>query len=169
MWFHSGRRKWTKRIWKPLDWQMEAMMELFTTGSTEHATKAGQELHDKLPETSKVFADREFKQSQFPFFCDIDNPTRHDDWDAMKFHHIYRDPWERKLPEQKFMGCTVNSFDYPGLQVWVETVASSPGPSYDITPTSFAENIDGVRIEENNDADTNLNSNLEELNKRSPF
>ncbi|CEJ80981.1 hypothetical protein VHEMI01136 [[Torrubiella] hemipterigena] len=105
--------------------------------------------------------DHEHKDSQFPFSCDINNPTRHDDWDAMKYHHIYRDLWERKLPQEKFIGCTRNSFDYLELQAWAESIINHPGPSYDVIPTSFEENPYGVKVKKSRDA-ADQNSDHEE-------
>lgn len=60
--------------------------------------------------------------SKFPFFCDIDNLERHDEWDAMAIHNIYRDPWERKLPDEKIVPGAINTFDYPEQGVLVSKV-----------------------------------------------
>ncbi|KAG6018355.1 hypothetical protein E4U43_002754 [Claviceps pusilla] len=55
--------------------------------------------------------------SPFPLCADEDNAYRYDPYDAMKYHNIYRDIWERKLPEEKdWDQIRQNTFDYPELK-----------------------------------------------------
>ncbi|KAK3185697.1 hypothetical protein K4F52_005562 [Lecanicillium sp. MT-2017a] len=121
VWFHSGRRAWTHRIWKLLDWQFDAIASFFL-----HGPEPADPLFDALPDKPAPRTSREepssLRMSKFPFFCDIDNFVRHDDWDAMAFHNIYRDPWERKLPDEKRERCVVNTFDYPEEGVLVSKI-----------------------------------------------
>lgn len=37
----------------------------------------------------------------FPILATRENLHRHDAWDAIALHNIYRDPWERKFPQTK--------------------------------------------------------------------
>lgn len=55
-------------------------------------------------------------KSEFPYFCDIDNPVRHDTYDAMAYHNIYRDKWERDLSKDKSSFRPRNEFDYPEIR-----------------------------------------------------
>lgn len=49
-----------------------------------------------------------------PLSCERTSTLRVDEWDAMAIEHIYRDPWERKVPEEKdYSTIRYNSFDYP--------------------------------------------------------
>lgn len=34
-----------------------------------------------------------------PLSCERTSHLRVDEWDAIAIEHIYRDPWERKVPE----------------------------------------------------------------------
>ncbi|KAK3186429.1 hypothetical protein K4F52_004730 [Lecanicillium sp. MT-2017a] len=72
-------------------------------------------------------------KSTFPFFCDVDNFERHDDFDAMAYHHIYRDPWERRLPPEKVERCSQRTFDYPERAPIIEAAMYYPGPSYSVS------------------------------------
>ncbi|KAJ4145131.1 hypothetical protein LMH87_003990 [Akanthomyces muscarius] len=87
VWLHSGRKGWTKRIWKPLDWQLRAMAKIFSGSSSEavivETVNRGQELPPRLLEEMN-----EYWKLTFPFFCDVDNPERHDDYDAMAYYNI---------------------------------------------------------------------------------
>lgn len=57
----------------------------------------------------------------FPLFGDEKNTYRFDHYDAMAWHNIYRDPWERELPPEKnWDEIRRNTFDYP------ETLAHFP-------------------------------------------
>jgi hypothetical protein len=40
-------------------------------------------------------------ESPFPILPSQHNRHRHDPWDAIALHHIFRDPWERKVPPTK--------------------------------------------------------------------
>ncbi|OAQ96772.1 hypothetical protein LLEC1_00647 [Akanthomyces lecanii] len=132
VWLHSGRKGWTKRIWKPLDWQLRAMANFFSGSSADtivaEIANREQELPPRLLEEMN-----ENWRLIFPFFCDVDNPDRHDDYDAMAYHNIYRDPWERQLPPENPQPCTQNTFDYPELQAVMEAIMFYPGP--DTIPT----------------------------------
>ncbi|KAI0472892.1 hypothetical protein GGR56DRAFT_652352 [Xylariaceae sp. FL0804] len=56
---------------------------------------------------------------------------RTDAWDALAIHHIFRDPWERKLPAEKnYSGIRYNTWDYPETEALHEAV--SYGPAYDM-------------------------------------
>ena len=72
---------------------------------------------------------------KFPFFCDIDNPYRHDDWDALAYHNIYRDLWERQIPLEKPERCVIDTFDYPDHGVMVREIMkmAEEGPKYRAT------------------------------------
>jgi hypothetical protein len=53
-------------------------------------------------------------KSPFPLFSDEKNTYRFDDYDAMAWHNIYRDRWERDLPPEKnWNEIRRNTFDYP--------------------------------------------------------
>jgi hypothetical protein len=49
-----------------------------------------------------------------PLSCERSSRLRFDEWDAMALEHIYRDPWERKVSEEKdYSAIRYNDFDYP--------------------------------------------------------
>lgn len=56
--------------------------------------------------------------SLFPVQASSENRHRHDPWDAIALHHIYRDPWERKYePTKPLDERDVRSVgDYPELE-----------------------------------------------------
>jgi hypothetical protein len=56
--------------------------------------------------------------SPFPILASDRNRHRHDPWDAIALHHIFRDPWERKFPLTKpeDTRCVVSTGDYPELE-----------------------------------------------------
>ncbi len=58
----------------------------------------------------------------FPLLVTDDNFRRHDPWDAIALHHIFRDPWERKVTPTKPPERDVRSTgDYPELEaMWTE-------------------------------------------------
>lgn len=37
--------------------------------------------------------------SPFPMFATMQNVHLYDSWDALARHHVYRSPWDRKLPD----------------------------------------------------------------------
>jgi hypothetical protein len=76
IYFHSGRKDTIFRVWRLLDSQVESISQFLLS---EHGT---------LP-------------SPFPMFATDDNLHPHDPWYAIARHHIYRDPWERKVPPVK--------------------------------------------------------------------
>lgn len=52
---------------------------------------------------------------------------RYDGYDAMAYHNIYRDPWERKLPSEKnYSAVRMNTLDYPELQSTFDEVTQGP-------------------------------------------
>ncbi len=97
------------------------MAKIFSGSSSEaviaETVSREQELPPRLLEEMN-----EYWKLTFPFFCDVDNPERHDDYDAMAYYNIYRDPWERQLPPTKPEMCTQNTFDYPELQSVMEAI-----------------------------------------------
>lgn len=74
-----------------------------------------------------------FWKSGFPFFCDIDNHERHDSWDAMARHYIYRDAWERHVPDEKPPPRVQDCFNYPEDQALMEAVMYYPVPESGIS------------------------------------
>lgn len=81
MYLHSGRDGVTKRVWKILDDQETALFEFL-----------GSEVPGNIP-------------CPLPLPCEKTNLMRHDPWDAMALHHIYRDPWERtETPRKDYDG-----------------------------------------------------------------
>lgn len=108
-------------------------MAKFFSGSSAAAIAAESEKREKeIP--SRLLANMsEHWKSTFPFFCDVDNLERHDDYDAVAYHNIYRDPWERRLPPTKQQSCTQNTFDYPEFQDVMEAIMFYPVP--DTVPT----------------------------------
>ncbi|KAG5980139.1 hypothetical protein E4U55_004362 [Claviceps digitariae] len=98
VYLHSNRMDWTYRVWSLLDTQFQQLME-FLKGD---------------PGTIA---------SPFPLCADEDNEHRYDPYDAMKEHNIYRDVWERKLPEEKdWSRIRHNTFDYPELKAMFRAV-----------------------------------------------
>ncbi|KID84609.1 hypothetical protein MGU_08129 [Metarhizium guizhouense ARSEF 977] len=92
VYIHSGRVLWTVRIWRPLETQFQQMIDFFKGG----------------PSAAKC---------PFPLYADEKVRHRYDSYDAMKWHNIYRDPWERVLPPRKNLeAIRMNTFDYPELQ-----------------------------------------------------
>ncbi|TQW07411.1 hypothetical protein IF2G_04572 [Cordyceps javanica] len=51
---------------------------------------------------------------------------RHDDWDAMLEHNIYKDRWERTLPFEKPDEGPLDTFNYPELQSLADAVMYAP-------------------------------------------
>lgn len=77
--------------------------------------------------------------SPFPLCADEDNAYRYDPYDAMKYHNIYRDIWERKLPKKKdWHHIRRNTFDYPELKGMFRAVSGSKA-----IPTSRPEHEEG--------------------------
>jgi len=73
--------------------------------------------------------------SPFPLCADEDNAYRYDEYDAMKYHHIYRDPWERVLPDTKDWSLVRrNTFDYPELKAMFRAVVGALRPSTSDNP-----------------------------------
>ncbi|KAK4173891.1 hypothetical protein QBC36DRAFT_50336 [Triangularia setosa] len=78
IYFHSGRVKGTFRIWKLLDSQFDGLVSFL--------------MSDDVTPRPPI---------SFPILASRDNGHRHDPWDAIALHNIYRDPWERKFPDTK--------------------------------------------------------------------
>ncbi|KAB5578811.1 hypothetical protein GE09DRAFT_1091117, partial [Coniochaeta sp. 2T2.1] len=76
VYFHSGRKRTTFRIWRLLDSQLSDLVEFLTS---------------EEPPPSPPF----------PILASDHNLHRYDPWDAIAQHHIFRDPWERKIPTTK--------------------------------------------------------------------
>lgn len=94
VYLHSAGGEETVRVWKLLDHQMEALLRF---------------LKDE-----NVTSNREQVQCPLPLSCERTSTLRVDEWDAMAIEHIYRDPWERKVPEEKdYDTIRYNTFDYP--------------------------------------------------------
>lgn len=65
--------------------------------------------------------------SPFPLYADEKNTYRFDAWDAMAWHHVYRDRWEREIaPTKNFNEVRRNSFDYPELRGFIEAMNGLP-------------------------------------------
>ncbi|KAK1764664.1 hypothetical protein QBC33DRAFT_546773 [Phialemonium atrogriseum] len=106
VYFHSGRRRQTHRVWLLLEPQLESLISFL------------------LDESGRV-------ESPLPIFVDEKSRKRFDAWDAMAFHHIFRDRWERSIPDIKDeSSIRYNTGDYPELQDVFDKLAA--GPSYDV-------------------------------------
>lgn len=91
---HSGWRNETVRVWKLLDHQMEALLGFL--------------------KAENVSRDSTQVSCPLPLSCERTSTLRVDEWDAMAVEHIYRDPWERKVSEEKnYDTIRYNTFDYP--------------------------------------------------------
>lgn len=91
---HSGWRNETVRVWKLLDHQREALLGFL--------------------KAENVSRDSTQVSCPLPLSCEWTSTLRVDEWDAMAIEHIYRDPWERKVPEEKnYDTIRYNTFDYP--------------------------------------------------------
>lgn len=94
----------------------------------------------------------------FPFFCDVDNVVRHDEYDAMAYKHIYRDPWERSLPPHPPPGDRpLDTFNYPELQGFVDAIMYAPDPRHGTGAT--ATHVPGEKrrrssVDDDDDDDT---------------
>ncbi|KAI0127950.1 hypothetical protein BJ170DRAFT_396129 [Xylariales sp. AK1849] len=106
VYLHSGRAWQISRIWKLTDDQMTKMISFLTSESPT------------------------VTESPLPLESDNVN-WRTDDWDAWFIHHIFRDRWERKVPEKKDVSnVRWNTGDYPELNKMFDAVNS--GPSHDV-------------------------------------
>ncbi|KAK3290881.1 uncharacterized protein B0H64DRAFT_49151 [Chaetomium fimeti] len=75
IYFHSGRQQTTFRVWRLLDDQFTDLVDFL--------------LADNPP------------KPPFPILASQANRHRHDPWDAIALHHVFRDPWERRFPSTK--------------------------------------------------------------------
>lgn len=66
-------------------------------------------------------------KSEFPYFCDIDNPVRYDSHPAMSYYNIYRDIWERDLSTDQTSYDPRNEFDYPEARVLLNVLLNASG------------------------------------------
>lgn len=66
-------------------------------------------------------------KSEFPYFCDIDNPVRHDSHSAMSHYNIYRDKWERDLSTDRTSEAPRNEFDYPEARGFFNVLLNASG------------------------------------------
>lgn len=113
------------RVWKPLDWQFTSLTEFLLKGPEKEQFKEVNEYEKTLPaELKKRF--RDTWKSEFPFFCDIDNRQRHDGYDAMAYHNIYRDIWERDLAFDGSRFGPRSGFDYPDVEEMFAAVIKDP-------------------------------------------
>ena len=97
VYLHPGRKRTTMRIWILLDRQLDALTAFLLADPPPLAT------------------------SPLPILAGDSNHPRYDDWDAIARLHIFRDPWERVVPEVKpDNGRDVVAYgDYPEIDaVW---------------------------------------------------
>lgn len=66
-------------------------------------------------------------KSEFPYFCDIDNPVRHDSHPSMSQYNIYRDKWERDISRDRTSEGPLNEFDYPEARVVLNVLLNASG------------------------------------------
>ena len=91
VYFHPGRNWETFRLWRPLDARFNAFVDFLLSEGPSPPTP-------------------------FPFLASDCNLHHHDPWDAIALHHIFRDPWERKVSPTKPPERDVRSTsDYPEL------------------------------------------------------
>ena len=76
VYFHSARKRVTARVWRLHDDQLDQFV-------------------DFLLATPSLLA------SPFPLLPTDENLYRHDSWDAIALHHIYRDIWERPVKQKR--------------------------------------------------------------------
>lgn len=89
---HSGRRRETFRVWRLIQSQVDGLLDFLL----ERAPMDGFSL---------------------PVQSSEENRYRWDPWDAIALHHIFRDPWERRIPLQKPTERDVKSVgDYPEMR-----------------------------------------------------
>ena len=74
---------------------------------------------------------------------EFDNLYRYDAWDAIALHHVFRDPWERRIsPEKPWIPSTRSTFDYPSVNRLFATVKAAVGDEPDENASaSTGENI----------------------------
>jgi hypothetical protein len=63
----------------------------------------------------------------FPILASQANKHRHDPWDAIALHHVYREPWERKFPSTKPVPTrdVRTAGDYPELDDMFDALQSA--------------------------------------------
>ncbi|KAH8198083.1 hypothetical protein TruAng_007755 [Truncatella angustata] len=112
---HTGRQgaNQTIRVWRPTDSQLADLMLFLTSDPAGNS------------------------DCPLPLMATSTN-YRVDDWDAMAIYGIFRDRWERKLPQEKDVSnVRLNSGDYPELEQMFVNVNS--GPSFDIPVASRSQ------------------------------
>ena len=93
MYFHPGRNEETFRLWRPQEAQFDSFVDFLLSNEPSRPVP-------------------------FPLRVSDDNFSRHDPWDAIALHHIFRDPWERKVTRTKPPDRDVrSSADYPEVQI----------------------------------------------------
>lgn len=113
------------RVWKLLDWQFTSLTEFLLKGNKKEPLREVNEYETTLPVGLKrQLTDR--WRSEFPFFCDIDNRVRCDSYDAMAYHNIYRDKWERDLSQDDSHFWPRSGFDYPEVEAMFAAVIRHP-------------------------------------------
>ncbi|KAH6649296.1 hypothetical protein F5144DRAFT_521559 [Chaetomium tenue] len=102
IYFHSGRQQTTFRVWRLLDTQFDDLVDF-------------------------LLADNPAMPGPFPILASQANRHRHDPWDAIALHHIFRDPWERKYPSTKPIPTrdVRTAGDYPELDDMFDAVQSA--------------------------------------------
>lgn len=99
---HSGRRNVTKRVWRPHDSQQKSLLDFLASESPQKTS------------------------CPLPLTFDRTHTVRHDAWDAMALHHIYRDPWERKETAVKDLQGEYSrrdALDYPEMAPGTSSVS----------------------------------------------
>ncbi len=93
VWFHPGRNGATFRLWRPQEPQFNSFVDFLLSNEPS-------------------------RPAPFPLVVSDDNFRRHDPWDAIARHHIFRDPWERKVTPTKPPDRDVrSSADYPEVNI----------------------------------------------------
>ncbi|KAB5549546.1 hypothetical protein GE09DRAFT_1174452 [Coniochaeta sp. 2T2.1] len=113
VYFHSGRKRTTFRIWRLLDSQLSDLVEFITS-------------EEPLP------------SPPFPILASDHNLHRYDPWNAIAQQHIFRDPWERKIPTTKPEETrdVRSTGDYPALAAMFTDLQQMPQPIPDADTTS---------------------------------
>lgn len=124
---HTGRQgdDETVRVWKLTDGQLAELIQFLTSDSLDNSNIPNCPLPLRATRTN----------------------YRVDDWDAMAIHRIFRDPWERKIPEEKDeSNIRLNTGDHPELENMFDLINSAP--SYDISLGSNYNTLSrGVAVE----------------------
>jgi hypothetical protein len=119
------------------------MQKFLASGRLEDISSEAEKRESELTRKQLTRMKSDKWKRGFPFYCDIDNFDRHDHYDAMKYHHIYRDLGERRLPATKPESGPLNLRDYPELTSITEAIMYDRGPSYSVSgPIEILETMD---------------------------